>query len=324
MSNATPTSPADGRARLLAVMADIRPELHRYCARLTGSVFDGEDIVQDVLVRALDAAGGLEAGTPLRPWLFRIAHNRALDHLRGQAVRRSEPMEAAAQVAEDQAMEPDEVLMRREAVEAAFSRFVELPIVQRSVVILKDVLGYSLADISGLLDLSINAVKAALSRGRTRLRQINAAAPAEPPPARPASAEGSTFSSLFNRRDWDALRSLLAEDVLLTQATHTDRRGRAEVGRFFTIYADIERVHLVPARLGGVGEEVIAVFEQAGDEQPVYLMKVEWRDGRIARIRDFRYARYILEGADLVLAEAHGDGEAGRAETGRAETGTAT
>ncbi|HEV7370393.1 sigma-70 family RNA polymerase sigma factor [Arenibaculum sp.] len=323
MSNAPPTPPADGRARLLAVMADIRPELHRYCARLTGSVFDGEDIVHDVLVRALDAAGGLEAGTPLRPWLFRIAHNRALDHLRGQAVRRSEPMEAAAQVAEDQAMEPDEVLMRREAVEAAFSRFIELPTVQRSVVILKDVLGYSLTDISDLLDLSINAVKAALSRGRIRLRQINAASPTEPPPARPASAEASTFSSLFNRRDWDALRSLLAEDVLLTQATHADRTGRAEVGRFFTIYADIARVHLVPARLGG-GEEVIAVFEQVGDEHPVYLMKVEWRDGRIARIRDFRYARYILEGADLVLAEAHRDGEAGRAETGRAETGTAT
>lgn len=90
-TSSMPISPGDGRARLLAVMAEVRPELHRCCARLVGSVFDGDDIVQDVLVRALAAADSLDAETPLKPWLFRIAHNRALDHLRSQAVRRSDP-----------------------------------------------------------------------------------------------------------------------------------------------------------------------------------------------------------------------------------------
>src|SRR5260221_3671184 len=87
-------SPVDGRTRLLAVMAELRPELHRYCARLAGSIFDGEDIVQDVLVRALAAADRLDPETPLRPWLFRIAHNRALDHLMSQAVKRGPPIQA--------------------------------------------------------------------------------------------------------------------------------------------------------------------------------------------------------------------------------------
>ena len=91
----------NGRARLNAIIGDVRPELYRYCARLVGSVFDGEDIVQDVLARALAAAGELDAETPLRPWLFRIAHNRALDYLRSQSVRRSEPIEAATQVVDD-------------------------------------------------------------------------------------------------------------------------------------------------------------------------------------------------------------------------------
>src|SRR5258708_1499971 len=122
--------PVDGRARLQAIMAELRPELHRYCARLAGSVFDGDDIVQDVLVRAFVAADGLDAETPLKPWLFRIAHNRALDHLRSQAVRRSEPIEAAVQVADDLTLDPAEALMRQEAVDTALSRFTHLPILQ--------------------------------------------------------------------------------------------------------------------------------------------------------------------------------------------------
>ena len=80
-------------------------------------------------------------------WLFRIAHNRALDLLRSGAIRAAEPIEAAHEVANSGSPDPVEVLMRREAIETAVSRFVELPTVQRSVVILKDVLDQSLEEI---------------------------------------------------------------------------------------------------------------------------------------------------------------------------------
>ena len=64
--------PNDDRStQLLALADEVRPELHRYCARLMGSVIDGEDIVQDTLVRAYAALPQLEETTPLRPWLFR-------------------------------------------------------------------------------------------------------------------------------------------------------------------------------------------------------------------------------------------------------------
>ena len=72
----------EARRRFLALVADVRPELHRYCARMTGSVIDGEDIVQDTLARAYYALSEMASPPPLRPWLFSIAHNRALDHLR--------------------------------------------------------------------------------------------------------------------------------------------------------------------------------------------------------------------------------------------------
>ena len=195
--------PSEARTRLLAIIAEVRPELHRYCARLAGSVFDGDDIVQDVLLRALVAIDSLEAGTPLRPWLFRVAHNRALDHLRSRAVRKGEPIEAASDVADDLTPDPAEALERQEAINTALSRFVELPIVQRSVIILKDVLGHSLEEISVLLDLSVNAVKAALSRGRARLRDINAR-PIEPAQAKPASpaADATRAHKITRSRIW--------------------------------------------------------------------------------------------------------------------------
>ena len=78
--------------------------------------------------------------------------------------------------------------MRREAVETAVSRFVELPTMQRSVLILKDVLDQSLEEIAAMLDLTVNAVKAHLARGRARLKAINAQAPAKPAPRPPWSA----------------------------------------------------------------------------------------------------------------------------------------
>src|SRR5207245_2995659 len=99
------------QAELLALASELQPELHRYCARLMGSVIDGEDVVQDTLVRAVVALQylekqGVEETPPLRPWLFRIAHNRALDLLRGRAVRRSEPIEAAVDVADEASPDP--------------------------------------------------------------------------------------------------------------------------------------------------------------------------------------------------------------------------
>ena len=148
--NDGPSSPPTARhAELLALANELRPELHRFCARLMGSVIEGEDVVQDTFARAFVALDELEDDTPLRAWLVRIAHNRALDLLRSRAIRTAEPIEAAHEVADPESPDPIEVLMRRDAVETAVSRFVELPTMQRSVVILKDVLDQSLEEIAG-------------------------------------------------------------------------------------------------------------------------------------------------------------------------------
>ena len=298
--------PSARHAQLLALADALRPELHRYCARLMGSVIDGEDVVQDTFTRGFAALDELEEDTPMRAWLFRIAHNRALDLLRGRAVRRTEPIEAASDVVDQASPDPVEMLMRQEAVRTAVSRFAELPTVQRSVVILKDVLDEQLTEIAALLDLTVDAVKGHLARGRARLRQINAQA-ATLAEARPASAAVARYVTLFNQRDWEALRALLADDVKLVQSTYPLRAGAADVGMFFGIYSRSAPVRLAPAWLDG--REVIAVYEDPQAVKPSYLMWLEWRNGRISFIRDYKYVRYVIDDAELVLAPegaAHG------------------
>jgi RNA polymerase sigma factor (sigma-70 family) len=285
---------------LLAAASELRPELHRYCARLMGSVIDGEDVVQDTMVRAFMALQDMEDTPPLRPWLFRIAHNRALDLLRGRAVRKAEPIEAASEIADPASPDPVEMLMRQEAVKTAVSRYAELPILQRSVVILKDVLDEQLSEIAALLDLTVDAVKGHLARGRARLREINARADPRPDGARPASDAVARYVALFNERNWEALRALLAEDVRLIQSAHPTRVGSADVGMFFSIYAKIDGLWLAPAWLEG--REVIAVFEDRAAPKPSYMMWLEWRDGKISFIRDYKYVRYAAADAELTLA----------------------
>jgi RNA polymerase sigma-70 factor (ECF subfamily) len=71
----------------LETISHLRPNLHRYCSRMTGSVLDGEDVVQDALFQAYRGLDTFDDERPLAPWLFRIAHNRCIDFLRRREVR---------------------------------------------------------------------------------------------------------------------------------------------------------------------------------------------------------------------------------------------
>src|ERR1700687_80469 len=71
----------------LETITQLRPRLHRYCSRMTGSVLDGEDVVQDALFEAYRKLDQDDDSRPLGPWLFRIAHNRCIDFLRKRGTR---------------------------------------------------------------------------------------------------------------------------------------------------------------------------------------------------------------------------------------------
>ena len=285
------------RREFLRLIDHIRPELHRYCTRMTGSVADGEDVVQETLARACYELPQLRELPPLRPWLFRIAHNRAIDHWRHEAYRASESLDAAIEIPAEDTHEPDNVLARSQAVSAAIACFLELAPAQRGCVILKDVLGHSIDEIAVELGLTVQAVKAALHRGRVTLQTHSAVAPASAARLREPSTALTRYASLFNAHDWDGVRSMLAEDVRLDLVSQRKSAGRRDVGTYFTNYERASDSHLAPAWLDG--REVLAVLPGPSANSPRYFVELGWRDGRVVTIRDFRYVPYIVQDASF-------------------------
>jgi RNA polymerase sigma factor (sigma-70 family) len=284
--------PADFEAhqRFIDLVAEVRPELFRYCARMTGSVFEGEDVVQDTLARAYVALGTMAEPPTLRPWLFRIAHNAAMDFLKRYDRKHVELVADIPDLAESEEPGVDATLL-----EAALLRFLDLPPVQRSALVLKDVLGHSLVESAETMGTTVPAVKAALVRARANLAGGNGSSPQ---PARvEISAEDRAnlrrYADLFNARDWDALRALMGEETRLEVVARVRRRGAA-AAEYYTRYEEIAPIEDLRAEVGTVdGEAVIAVFRPARSAAPAYFILPEWDRGRIAKIRDFRYVPYI-------------------------------
>jgi RNA polymerase sigma-70 factor (ECF subfamily) len=274
-----PPALATAREQFLAIVADVRPELHRYCARLTGSVIEGEDIVQDTLAKAFYALSLSADVPPLRPWLFRIAHNTALDFLKSHGRKYVDP---SADIEELAGFEekPDPTIVR-----AALARFLSLPVTQRSAVILKDVLGHSLEETAETMGTTVMAVKAALVRGRRTLLQGDEST------ARIAAttrADLDLYASLFNARDWDGVRALVSDDCRLDVVSKSQRRGK-QVGMYFGRY-EKENVQLRVIRLEG---QLALAAHVAGADKPAYFILLAIDAGRVTSIRDFRYVPYI-------------------------------
>lgn len=279
------------REQFLTLIDGVRPELHRYCARLTGSVIEGEDIVQETLAKAFYTLSMMPEVPPLRPWLFRIAHNTAIDFLKSHGRKYTDPSDTMDDLADFQDR-PDPAIVR-----AALVRFVALPVIQRSAVILKDVLGHSLEETAETMGSTVMAVKAALVRGRAKLLAEEEPEPNELNPG--TRADLNRYASLFNARDWDGLRALIGEDCKLDLVAKGRRRGK-EVGAYVGRY-EKEDVSLRVVRLEGR----LAFAAHVGtSEKPAYFILLAWKDGQVDAVRDFRYVSYIADEAVFSSADS--------------------
>lgn len=279
------------RADFDTLVEDVRPQLLRYCARMTGSAVDGEDIVQEALAKVYYQLPQLGHVASLRAWLFRVAHNKALDYLRRYDVRFGEPLEGEFPVQGDESP-----LEAAEVAEWGLSYFTQLTALQRSGVILKDVLGYSLEEISETLDTSVPAIKGALHRGRASLRRQATATPTPQVPTLDAEQVAllERYVTLFNARDFDGLRAMLAEDVRLELVDKVQRSGANDVGQYFDNYARLAEIY---AEIGIVDGRPALLVRETADIAPTYCLFVRFRRGHIQHIRDYRYARHVFREA---------------------------
>jgi RNA polymerase sigma-70 factor (ECF subfamily) len=296
------TCQADGaapgvfEARYLAFLETIphlRPALHRYCARMTGSVLDGEDVVQDALIQAYRKLETYDDTRPLKPWLFRIAHNACIDFLRRRGVRE----EAEVAAAEPDVVPPVEPL--GPGLGRAAERLVRhLPPMERACVLLKDVFDDSLADIAAQLGTTVGGVKAALHRGRAKLAAR--AGDAAPPSTRPVRDPEvlRLYVERFNARDWDGVRALIADDARLRVA---DRyAGPLDGSPYFGNWARVR----VPWRmaLGEIdGDTAIVILALRGDDWvPHAFVDLEISEGRVTRIADYGHTLWLVDAAESI------------------------
>jgi RNA polymerase sigma-70 factor (ECF subfamily) len=278
------------------LMAEVRPRLHRYCARMVGSVFDGEDIVQEALAKATEAlpsAGTLEKA---ESWLFTIAHNTALDALRRRKRQAEVPLESESPDLPETPAEAESWI----GATASLATLMQLPVLQRSTVVLMDVLEYSLAETVEILGTTLPAVKATLHRGRVRLKALGEAGGSAPPAlSAEEQARLRSYAERFNAREFDALRNLLAEDVRLDLVNRRQIAGRKDVSVYFTRYSETtEQWKLTPGL--AEGRPALLVSNPADTSDTVeYVVLLDWSEGRIRGIRDFYYAKYVTDGLEV-------------------------
>jgi RNA polymerase sigma-70 factor, ECF subfamily len=285
------------RIAFIESIAALRPRMHRYCARMTGSALDGEDVMQEAICDAYLKLGSFDATRPLGPWLLRIAHNRCIDFLRRRQARREAEAEAVAPAL----IHPPEAVGR--AVDRAIERMViALPPKERACVLLKDVFDYSLEEIAGLVESTAGGVKAALNRGRGKLAKLT---DVQRRPERKASQEELALLRLyvdrFNRRDWQGVRELASADARLKVADCFS--GRLADSPYFVEY---ERPIIAwRMALGEAdGETIIVILRD--DPQggvPFSAIRIGFAGDRVASITDYIKCSWILKTASVTLAQ---------------------
>jgi RNA polymerase sigma-70 factor, ECF subfamily len=237
------------QARFGLLVAPHVRELHVHCYRMLGSFHDAEDATQETLLRAWRHLDTFQGRGPLRAWLYRIATTTCLKQLesrrRGRLAARPEGAEVPwLEPYPDRLLDelphdgpdPAAVAEQRESVALAFVvALQQLTARQRAVLVLREVVGWSAAEVAGLLETSVPAVNSALQRARATLGQ---AGPTAGMSARSLPAQEQDvlrrFMLAWQRRDLAGLAALLAEDAVLEMPPQSLRYlGREQVARFF-------------------------------------------------------------------------------------------
>ncbi len=293
-------------------VATHRRELLAHCYRMLGSPHDAEDALQEALVGAWKGWAGFEGRSSVRTWLFRIATNACLRQVQRRPARvlSSDLGPGFNQTADlgrpdtehlfvepwadepDDTGDPEAAYARREGVELAFVAALQhLPGTQRAVLVLREVLQFSAAEVAGLLDTSVPSVNSALQRARAGVEERTSGRSQQAELAALGDAEVGrlveTFLAAWEAADVDRLAGLLADDARFTMPPLPAWfDGREMVVRFLT-----ERLFELPWRLeprtingqpGFYCEQLVD-----GEWQPGAVNLLDFRDGRITRIAGF-------------------------------------
>ena len=283
-----------GWRKFIDDLAPLRPTLFRYCCGLTGNVWDGEDLAQDVLMRVFANLGKINAQLPNpRAYLIRAATNLWIDRLRRASLERAHAavLEAQPPAAGDDASQVVDVRA------AANSLFLHLAPQERAAVLLAEVLDFSLEETASMLKTTVGATKSALHRGRTRLRAA-AGAPETVAVMATPRAVVDTFVRALSAKDFEAIRELCLADVSV------DMVGGASFDGYETGKVTVEHAHMELPGMGGQprweaaeyeGEPIAIGFRTLnGVEGLNEIWRFEMGEGGVWKIRLYCFTPDVL------------------------------
>lgn len=266
-----------------------RRELRAHCYRMLGSLADAEDATQDTMLRAFRAADALESPRTVRAWLYQIATNVCLDRLarRPSATEiHVEPCPPAFWESTDAG--PEARISARESVALAFMVALhELPPLQRAVLLLRDVMGWSASEVAELLDQSVASVNSALQRARERCP-----APIKRPTLDATMGELLTrYVRAWESRDAGALASLLRDDALITMPPQPAVQGKDAIRELFTrIFGTMGELRVREIDISGGRGIALYVRPPNDTELRAYMVQTVEPDdeGTLAVLHTFR------------------------------------
>jgi RNA polymerase sigma-70 factor (ECF subfamily) len=283
-----------------------RRELHVHCYRMVASFTQAEDLVQDTLLKAWRRRDDLADGDNLRAWLYKIATNTCLDHLKATGRRLPSPTSfrdvpwlepypdrllAEAAPPDD---EPHARAIARETIELTFLAVIQLlPPRQRAAIVLRDVLDWPVADVAEVLELSPAAVNSALQRGRATLRTHYPAASREawtaPTPGDHEREVLRRYITAYETGDDDMTLELLAEDIRVTMPPYPHQFEGIEAIRGLTARArDTGTWRLVSTSANRQPAAACYLLDPASGEFRAFKLDVlRLVDGRISEIVAF-------------------------------------
>lgn len=252
-----------------------RRELHAHCYRMTASLDDADDMVQEVLLRAWRSLPKFEGRSSIRTWLYRIATNVCLTEVDRKA-RRMLPVDLQQPVGDtndepvwispypgeaigigDGLAGPEGRYEQRESIELAFIAALQhLPANQRAALILRDVLGFKAREVADALETTTAAVNSALQHARRtvetrvpdRSQQVTLRALGDDR----LRAIVSDYTTALEEGDVDVILSMLAEDATWSMPPHSEwYQGRDAIAEFFARGPATVRWRHLPTQANG-------------------------------------------------------------------------